>query len=145
MEYSYAKVFNDTSTWMMLNIEEQKVLMPGDADALTHSTVAGIYSKEYLTVDILQAFHHGYNIYDAVSDKFGFKTVMYPFFTTEFEGWRTEIKEGNQLLRETATEYFSHEEGTKVLTFPYEIGSVQTEPKQTWSHHPNREESQGVK
>lgn len=145
VEDSYAKVFNDTSTWMMLNIEEQKVLMPGDADALTHSTVAGIYSKEYLTVDILQAFHHGYNIYDAVSDKFVFKTVMYPFFTTEFEGWRTEIKEGNQLLRETATEYFSHEEGTKVLTFPYEIGSVQTEPKQTWSHHPNREESQGVK
>ena len=42
-------------------------------------------------------------------------------------------------------EYFSHEDGTKVLTFPYEVGSVQTEPKQTWSYHPNREESQGVK
>ena len=145
VEESYAKVFNDTSTWMMLNIEGQKVLMPGDADALTHSTVAGIYSKEYLTVDILQAFHHGYNIYDAVSDKFGFTTVMYPFFTTEFEGWRTEIKEGNQLLHDTATEYFSHEDGTKVLTFPYKVGSVQTEPLQTWEHHPGREQSQGVK
>ena len=145
VENSYGKVFNDTSTWMMLNIDGQKVLMPGDADAQTQSTVASIYSSEYLTVDILQAFHHGYNVYDAVSDKFGFKTVIYPFYTTEFEGWRAEIKEGNQLVRETAVEYFSHAEGTKVLTFPYVVGSVQTEPTQTWSHHPNRQPSEGVK
>lgn len=145
VEKSYGKVFNDTSTWMMLNIEGQKVLMPGDADAQTQSSVVSIYSKEYLTVDILQAFHHGYNVYTAVSDRFSFKTVIYPFFTSEFDNWRDEIKEGNQLVRETATEYFSHEDGTKVLTFPYVIGSVQTEPAQTWSHHPGRKPSEGVK
>jgi beta-lactamase superfamily II metal-dependent hydrolase len=145
VEKSYGKVFNDTSTWMMLNIEGQKVLMPGDADAQTQSSVVSIYSKEYLTVDILQAFHHGYNVYTAVSDRFSFKTVIYPFFTSEFDNWRDEIKEGNQLVRETATEYFSHEDGTKVLTFPYVIGSVQTEPAQTWSHHPGRTPSEGVK
>ncbi len=145
VENSYAKVFNDTSTWMMLNIEGQKVLMPGDADALTQSVVVDMYSKEYLSVDILQAFHHGYNVYDAVSDHFSFKTVIYPFFATENERWRSEIKEGNQLVQEAATEYFSHAEGTKVLTFPYEIGSVETEPLQTWSHHPDRKPSEGVK
>lgn len=145
VEKSYAKVFNDTSTWMMLNIEGQTVLMPGDADALTQTTVAGIYSKDYLTVDVLQAFHHGYNVYNAVSDRFGFKTVIYPFFTDDFETWRSEIKEGNQSVKENAKEYFSHKEGTKVLTFPYVIGSVQTEPLQTWSHHPGRKPSEGVK
>lgn len=145
VEKSYAKVFNDTSTWMMLHIDGQKVLMPGDADALTQATVVNIYSKEYLSVDILQAFHHGYNVYNLVSDKFDFKTVIYPFFTTENDKWRTEIKEGNQLVRENAEEYFSHEDGTKVLTFPYEIGSVQTEPAQTWKYHPDRQPSEGIK
>ena len=145
VENTYAKVFNDTSTWMMLHIDGQKVLMPGDADALSQASVANIYSKEYLTVDILQAFHHGYNVYNLVSDRFGFTTVIYPFFTDEFENWRTEIKEGNKLVKENATEYFSLADGTKVLTFPYVVGSVQSEPLQTWSHHPGRTPSEGLK
>jgi hypothetical protein len=96
-------------------------------------------------VDILQAFHHGYNVYNLVSDRFGFTTVIYPFFTAEFENWRSEIKEGNKLVKENAKEYFSLVDGTKVLTFPYAVGSVQSEPLQTWSHHPGRKPSKGLK
>ena len=61
-QVSNPSVFNETSTWTMFTINGKKLLTAGDSNYIGKEFVVDNYSKEYLTVDIFTALHHGENI-----------------------------------------------------------------------------------
>jgi hypothetical protein len=136
MEYAE---FNDTSTWLLYTIENQRFLIPGDADVITIDKVMKSYDKTFFDLDILAAFHHGINVYPEAARYFSCKTLLYPFGTTKHELWRPNVKVGNALLQEQAVEYMSYGAGTKVLTFPYRQGEAKVLPLIDWVYHPERD------
>ena len=64
-------VFNETSTWTMFTINGKKLLTAGDSNYIGKEFVVNNYSKDYLTVDIFTALHHGENINREQSNIFG--------------------------------------------------------------------------
>ena len=44
----------------------------------------------------------------------------------------------NAWLKENSVDYYSWEDGGKVLTFPYKKGTAKSLPIQEWTHHANR-------
>ncbi len=122
------KNFNDTSTWLKCNIEGQDLLITGDADVTSQSAAIEIYSPEYLTLDVLMVPHHGMNGYSMLSRKMSVKTLLYPVDSANSDVWRTEIKQGNEELKAVVAEYYAYGDGTKVLTFPYQVGTAKSLP-----------------
>ena len=45
----------------------------------------------------------------------------------------------NAYLKETSVDYYSWEDGGKVLTFPYELGTAKSLPMQEWEYHAERD------
>ena len=56
---------NDTSTWCMFTIgsgnNAKKLLTAGDASYSAKNYMCDMYSKNYLTMDVMTALHHGFN------------------------------------------------------------------------------------
>lgn len=126
--------YNDVSTWCMFNIEGQKFLHAGDADHWSQDAVMGIYNSDYFNLDILAAFHHGLNIFDRFTDFCTLKTVLYPCYRvgSYHVGDQWERQAENDHLVASAEEAMSWGDGTKVLTFPYKVGSYKTLPLRKW-------------
>jgi len=133
--------FNDTSIWLMVNIEGQKMLVGGDTSHTGMRTAMKMYDKKYFTVDIYVAFHHGINVYDYWTDYITFDTLIYPSYRdgsiTNPEGEYAAIEE-NKYLQSKAKEYYSRKNGTVVLSFPYEIGTAVILDKCNWDYNANR-------
>lgn len=133
---NYLNGFNESSTWMMYNIEGQKFMLCGDAGEGSVLAVKRTYNQEYFNVDVMAVFHHGTNVYDSYVDYFNYKTLIYPHYMsgTTVEG---RIEATKKLLERTQ-EAMSWGDGAKILTFPYKIGTYQSLPLQEWSYHPDR-------
>lgn len=131
---------NETSTWMMYNIEGQKFLLIGDADEGSMKTVMRTFDSDYFELDIYAVAHHGINVYDYWTDYCSIKTLLYPNIVSgsRHVGDAYERAEENAHLRESALEYMSYGDGTKVLTFPYKVGTAQYLPQTDWKYHPLR-------
>lgn len=60
-----ADAVNDTSTWCMFTIgtgnNAKKLLTAGDASYSGKNYMCDMYSKNYLTMDVMTALHHGFN------------------------------------------------------------------------------------
>ena len=56
--------FNDTSTWLIFNIDGEKILLSADGNTQNMDYIMKAYSQKYLAVDVFQAPHHGKNTYD---------------------------------------------------------------------------------
>lgn len=129
---------NETSTWFMHTMENQKFLLAGDADEGSMRNVMRMYNKEYFVMDVLAVMHHGINVYDFFTAYCTFKTALYPNNTTgsRYEsGTYARINE-NEFLKKSAVEYMSFGEGTVVLTFPYKVGTAETLPPTEWIYNP---------
>jgi len=130
---------NDTSTWYMINVEGQKVLFGGDAYVGSQRTLLNMYDKDYLTVDVFVVCHHGMNVFSFFNDYLTVKTVLYPSFnvgsiyTNRYPHFAREKE--NAELQEKAQEVYAVDSGTVILTFPYEVGSVEKTAPCDWRYN----------
>jgi len=134
----YCNGFNDSSTWLLYTIEGQKFLHGGDAGRGSIEVVKSTYEQEFLDFDIMASFHHGQNIYETYVDYFNYRTVLYTTFVigSQTANWHVE---DNRRMQERAKECMSWGDGTKILTFPYQIGTAKSLPMREWCYHPDRE------
>lgn len=133
----YSNGFNESSTWLLYTMEGQKFLHAGDAGMGSVNVVKSTYNQEYLSFDVMATFHHGQNVEDSYVDYFGYKTVLYTTFVigSQTKKWKPEE---NRRLQARASECMSWGDGTKVLTFPYEVGAAQSLPLRDWVYSPDR-------
>lgn len=99
--------------------------------------VKSSYEQEYFNFDIMATFHHGQNVYDCYVDYFNYKTVLYTTFVVGSQTAKCR-REENERLQARAIECMSWGDGTKILTFPYQIGSAESLPLREWIYHPER-------
>lgn len=136
--HGWRKNLNEMSAWYMFTIEGQKFLNSGDADLGSMRTIMENFDKEYLKMELMAVQHHGVNVYKEFSDYIQVKTVIYPYrgmFGPFKEGqdwpgsWQASFYR-NEYLHTTVEEKMSYGDGTKILTFPYEVGTaVSLEPR----------------
>ena len=129
--------FNDSSSWFMFTIDGQKFLDAGDASEGGISVIKRTYNQEYFDLKMLSVFHHGQNVYDSYINYFDYEVAIYPTFIvgSQTGDWQTEE---NEILQENAVECMSWGDGTKILTFPYELGTVRSLSMREWIYHPGR-------
>lgn len=134
----YEHNFNDSSSWYMFTIDGQKFLDAGDASEGGISVVKRTYNQEYFDLDLLSVFHHGQNAFDSYVKYFSYKVAIYPTFIVGSQTANYQTEE-NQIIQDKALESMSWGDGTKVLTFPYQIGTVKSLPMRDWIYDPLRE------
>lgn len=130
----YSEDLNDSSTWVMYHIEGQKALLGGDGDYGEMKAIMRAYDKEYMKLDVFTNLHHGINVFDDFTNFCDITTVLVPFYetyglwpNTVANGTRTMIAErinANKYLLESVEEFVTGGGGTKVLTFPYKVGTM---------------------
>lgn len=126
---TYVADINEASTWCMVTIEEQTILMTGDADKGAMKNVMRTYSPEYLTVDILTSFHHSVNTWNTYTDYAPVETILVTRYGMNMN------YDSNHYLQENVDEILSYVDGTKILTFPYAKGTAKSLPNLTWEYH----------
>ena len=122
--------WNATSVVMMVTIEGQKVLLTGDADWCSQLVYTEMYDKEYFNLTVYQVPHHGINVYRQLSNRLGtIQTAVYPSKGVSGDAGEASFtgrKPQNEHLMSLAVESFAFGDGTKVLTFPYKVGTAET-------------------
>ena len=117
---------NALTTWLMYTIEGQKFLFNGDTEIDQMVLANHIYGEDYFNVDIMSVPHHGHNVYGGYLGFNEVKTLLYTNPTAEDEAWGDLAIKANLEWQKEAVEFMTYGDGTKVLTFPYEIGTAQT-------------------
>ncbi len=126
----YSGDINDSSTWLMLIIEGQKVLLGGDGDTGGMDYIMKIYPGVYLDCEVFSTLHHCHNTTNKFTDYFKKKTVLVTCKTPP-----AMHPEENGHLRDVADEWFLYGEGTRILTFPYHVGQSQVKDHNPWKYH----------
>ena len=121
--------FNDYSTVIMIEVEEQKILFLGDA----HVKASAILLEHPLELvcDIVQVAHHGFNgatqeIYKATKAK----TALWPTPDFEMEANKDRAVNDAILNQLGFEEHYIGGEGTVEITFPYSLGEAKRFPKE---------------
>lgn len=122
---------NESSTWLMLRAEGQKCLLTGDGERGCMTALMENYTEEYLNVELMTLMHHGFNTMDAFTDYCKVKTLLQTVYGD------TPVRQANEnnYLRSCVEEYFGWGDGTKIITFPYSVGEVETVPPKKWIYH----------
>lgn len=136
MDAYYSTDFNDTSLWIMHNIEGQRFLHAGDAGTTSTMMVMDFYDKEYFELDMFSVLHHGINVFDYFTDYCTIKTLLYTNRTVGSLYSETKYArlEENAHLQESVVESVAHGDGTVIMTFPYEIGSYERANPLDWKY-----------
>lgn len=121
----YRGDINNASTVCMFNIEGQKVFLSGDIQEEGLLDITEIYSRDYLKLDMFTLNHHGFDISNTFTDYSSIKTLL---ITREDEITPNRTRREMRHLLENVQEFYHYGEGTKVFTFPYQIGSAETLP-----------------
>jgi len=133
---------NETSTWLLYTIDGQTFLHAGDAGEGSVEVVKNSYNQSYLDFDVMATFHHGQNVYTSYIDYFAYKTVLYTTFVTDSQTANLRTQENNTMKANAVKnggEYMSWGDGTKILTFPYEVGAANSLGLREWTYHPDRQ------
>jgi len=119
---NYLEGYNASSTWLMVELEGQKLLFGADGGRGAMQRVIRIYSQRYLEADVFQALHHSSDTWNLFTDYAKCKTVLVP---------RRELKdsEANKYLIALSDEYYDWSKGSVVMTFPYVVGTAKILPK----------------
>jgi beta-lactamase superfamily II metal-dependent hydrolase len=137
----YAVDFNDSSTWLMHNIEGQKFLHAGDAAETGCKVAMDMFDKEYFELDMFSVLHHGINVYNYFTDYCKIKTLLYTnsevgsLYTATWAARKTE----NAHLQESVEESLAHGKGTVILTFPYKVGTSKKAAGFDWKYNSDGE------
>lgn len=129
---------NASCTWLLYNIEGQKLLFPADGQFENQLFVMKTYDRAYFDLDMFFPPHHGYDTYDQFTDylpRIG--TVLYPNYHTLLGGEAGYSNHTAQLayLVEKAEEYYTYGDGTVVMTFPYKTGTAETMEPREWKYN----------
>ena len=109
--------FNDSTTWLVYNIDGQKCLLSGEGNRGGMRFIRDTYSQEYMEYDIFTVPARGWNTRRSFTDYCKVKTALFG----EEKVPEREIK-ANNYLKERVEEWISWEGRTRILEFPYEIG-----------------------
>ena len=89
-----------------------------------------MYDKEYFNLTVYQVPHHGINVYRQMTNRLGtIQTAVYPSKGVSGDAGEASFtgrKPQNTHLMSLALESFGFGDGTKILTFPYEVGTAET-------------------
>lgn len=118
---SYFTDLNESSTVSMLNIDGQKVLLPGDSGAGLLRGIMAAYenARGYFEMNVMVAYHHTFDTWSTFTDFCKMDTIL----VTRSEAFESAI---NKHFLEAAKEHYAYGKGTVVLTFPYHIGEAET-------------------
>lgn len=122
---------NETSTWFMIRAEGQKCLLTGDGERGCMTSLMENFTREYLDMEMMTLMHHGFNTMDEFTDYCKVKTLLMTVYKD------TPVRQANEnnYLRSCVEEYFGWGDGTKILTFPYTVGTYETLPPKKWIYH----------
>ena len=122
--------FNDTSTVYLAECEGTRIMLPGDASALSDRVLLGRY-REALKSDIMQISHHGHS---GLSPEFyrraGAECALFPVTQIKFDE-EYDRQESNRTAIELAREYYIASNGTVEIPLPYSPGNVKLCPDET--------------
>lgn len=137
MDAYYSADFNDTSLWLMHNIEGQRFLHAGDAGVTSTKMAMSFYDKEYFELDMFSVLHHGINVFDYFTDYCTIKTLLYTNRTigSLYSETKYARVEENAHLQDVVVESVAHGDGTVIMTFPYEIGSYERANPLDWKYN----------
>ena len=125
---NYSGDFNDSSTWLMLNVGNQKCLLGGDGDLGGMKFIMNSYDADYLDLDVFTLLHHGYNTWDNFTN---FIKRIDTVLVTDAVGKDSIYStNGNANLRNKSKEWIAWGDGTKILSFPYTVGSYRSLPSE---------------
>lgn len=133
---------NDSSTWTMFHIDGQKFLHAGDADRGSMRMVMKNFDQDYLKMNVYASFHHNINNWMPFLEYCDIETILFTTSGTESQNKAVgEINSigANAYLKRIAKDYYSWEDGGKILIFPYKQGTAKTIPMQNWKYHEDRE------
>ena len=132
---------NGTSTWLMYNIEGQKVLISADGNFEDQQAVMAIYDRSYLNLTMFSTPHHGYDMFDQFTDYLdSLQTLLYTNPLKWLAG--SGIESGSSThtpmlehINEISQESYAFGEGTVVYEFPYEVGTATVLPEREWIYN----------
>ena len=113
MEHSCGE-FNDSTTWLVYNIEGQKCLLSGSGNKGGMSYIMDVYPQKHMCFDMLSVPGRGWNTKDYFTDYCKVKTALLCR-----EDVPEHKKRANDYLKEHVKEWISLDGESKVLTFPY--------------------------
>lgn len=141
----YSEDFNDSSTWLMYNLDGQKALLGGDGDFSGMQIIMRTYDSSYFKLDVFTNLHHAINVFDVFTDFCEFKTVLVPFYDNYGDYPKVLVNgtkkmaeitvKANEHLKAASDELMTGYGGTLVLTFPYVVGTAERLAPNTWAHH----------
>lgn len=131
----YKKDLNTSSTVCLFTIEGQKCFFSGDIHEEGLDFIRANYSQEYLTLDIFTLNHHGFNTCTSFTDYITVKTLL---LTLQDQLPVRKIRQTKHFISKVQ-ETMKWGDGTKILTFPYEIGSYESLPCIEWIYHKGEE------
>lgn len=138
--------YNDTSLWLMHNIEGQTFLHGGDGAKGQTASILQYFDKSYFDVDVFAALHHGINVYNSFTDFMTVDTLLYTSWRNgsiwEDGTWKEAAAE-NEYLRSVVKEYYHRGDGTVILTFPYTLGTAEITEPCDWRYNPSKKPERG--
>lgn len=127
----YKRDLNASSTVCLFTVEGQKCFFSGDIHEEGLEFIMANYSREYLNLDLFTLNHHGFNTSVAFADYITVKTLL---LTLQEQLPVRKIRKTKYFISKVQ-ETMNWGDGTKVLTFPYEVGSYETMPCNEWIYH----------
>lgn len=127
----YKRDLNASSTVCLFTVEGQKCFFSGDIHEEGLEFIMANYSREYLNLDLFTLNHHGFNTSIAFADYITVKTLL---LTLQEQLPVRKIRKTKYFISKVR-ETMNWGDGTKVLTFPYEVGSYETMPCNEWIYH----------
>lgn len=131
----YKSDINTSSTVCLFTIEGQKCFFSGDIHEEGLDFIRENYSREYLTLDFFTLNHHGFNTSVSFTDYITVQTLL---LTVQNQLPVRKIRETKYFISKVK-ETMNWGDGTKVITFPYEMGAYETLPCNEWKYHQDEE------
>lgn len=128
---NYMGDFNDSSTWCLWTIDNQKCLLGGDGDKGSEEFIVEIYDEEMRKFDFMSLLHHGHNTRDFFTDACTVRTCL---VTNRGKMPAGREKENNH-LKSSLKEWITWESGTCVFEFPYQVGEWKRREALKWMYH----------
>ncbi len=123
--------YNDSCTVLMMTACDTRILIPGDASALSSRIMEERYGN-LLECDIAQIAHHGHSglsksFYELARPKI----ALFPVTQIKFDEDFPRI-EANRRILEIADEYYISSNGTVEIPLPYEKGKIEKLPDESF-------------
>lgn len=127
--------FNDSSCIVMVEAEDSRVFIPGDASALASRQLEARYG-ENLKCDVVQVSHHGHRglslkAYELLNPRL----AVFPITRIKFDEEYPKI-EVNRRLIELADRYYISSDGTVEIPLPFDLSTVKTLPDESFEDFP---------